>query len=359
MGFTGAARAKLTQVEVILYQRNHTGQQQPLFTIGKRFRLITGRTQHQAQPFFLAECLASLPDLIQIDMGHLDRCHAVDADRRRLFIFLDKFIAQLHNAPDAAAEQAVILLRVFVLNRNILHAQVRELGQIHILAHIQMHRNHINNGMAAVHLQQGKNLLCFIRAYKVVRKNLLYRFNAGFNNSRVITAAILPQQKFQHIDRHIRALFDFLRQILADDAALEHRFQPLLIAQPRHAVAAKIIHGTLHFIEQGFIGMLNFFELLVCIRITAYIRVVLLCQAPVSRLDLIRGGRFADAQHRIQIRIIAEIRLRFLGCTGSVILCGFVVANLAAEFTVFIIQIRHCTILRQFFGASAGIRVFK
>ena len=73
-----------------------------------------------------------------------------------------------------------------------------------------MHRNHINNGMAAVHLQQGKNLLCFIWAHKVVRKNLFYRFNAGFNNSRVITAAILPQQEFQHIDRHIRALFDFL-----------------------------------------------------------------------------------------------------------------------------------------------------
>ena len=70
-----------------------------------------------------------------------------------------------------------------------------------------MHRNHINNGMAAVHLQQGKNLLCFIRAYKVVGKN---RFNAGFNNSRVITATILPQQEFQHIDGHIRALFDFL-----------------------------------------------------------------------------------------------------------------------------------------------------
>ena len=124
MGFTGAARAKLTQVEVILYQRNHTGQQQPLFTIGKRFRLITGRAQHQAQPFFLAERLASLLDLIQIDMGHLDRCHAVDADWRRLFIFLDKLITQLHDAPDATAEQAVILLRVFVLNRNILHAQV-------------------------------------------------------------------------------------------------------------------------------------------------------------------------------------------------------------------------------------------
>ena len=186
MGFTGAARAKLTQVEVILYQRNHTGQQQPLFTIGKRFRLITGRTQHQAQPFFLAECLASLPDLIQIDMGHLDRCHAVDADRRRLFIFLDKFIAQLHNAPDAAAEQAVKLFRVFVSNRHIANSKIGKLCKKAVLFHIQSDSHHINNCVAAFLTQLRKNLLRFIRAYKVIGKNTFHILYAFFNNIFII-----------------------------------------------------------------------------------------------------------------------------------------------------------------------------
>ena len=142
--------------------------------------------------------------------------------------------------------------------------------------------------MTAVAAQLGQHLLRLIRADKIFFQNAFYRGNAVFNRLRVIAAAILSQQKFQHIYGHIRALFDFLRQILADDTALEHRFQPLFIAQTRHAVAAKVIHRTLHFIEQDFIGVLNFLELFVCIYITTHIRVVLLGQAAVSGLDLIR-----------------------------------------------------------------------
>ena len=39
MRFTGAARPKLTEVEVVFNQRDHPEKKQPFLTIGKLFRL--------------------------------------------------------------------------------------------------------------------------------------------------------------------------------------------------------------------------------------------------------------------------------------------------------------------------------
>ena len=42
-------------------------------------------------------------------MGHLDRRQLADVDRRGIFLFFQKLIFELHNAPDTAAEQPVKL----------------------------------------------------------------------------------------------------------------------------------------------------------------------------------------------------------------------------------------------------------
>ena len=61
----------------------------------------------------------------------------------------------------------------------------------------------------------------------------------------IVGAAILPEQEFQHIDRHIRPFLDLLRQILADDPAAELFPQFLLdrLAVTDHAFI-QISHDT-------------------------------------------------------------------------------------------------------------------
>ncbi len=78
---------------------------------------------------------------------------SINANRCSVLFFLDKLIAQLHNAPDTSAQQAVVLFRVFIGNRNILNAQVGKLRKICILAHIQMHGDHVDYRMATTRAQ--------------------------------------------------------------------------------------------------------------------------------------------------------------------------------------------------------------
>lgn len=86
---------------------------------------------------------------------------------------------------------------------------------------VQIHRNHINDGVAAALAKDRQNLLSLIRPHEIIGKNAFYIRNALLNDLRIVRAAILPQKKLQHIDRHIRPFFDFLRQIFADDLSVK------------------------------------------------------------------------------------------------------------------------------------------
>ena len=222
MGFTSAPGTQLTKVEVIFYQGNHSGDKQPFFTVVQLVRLHADGAQQYIHPLFLGECLAAGFQLADIHMGHLDGSELTDADRIAVFLILFVVLVfQLHNAPYAAAKQTVILLGVLVIDGDITQAQIGERSIELVLPDIQVHSDHINNGMAAVAAELGENLLCFIRADEVVRQNALDVLNALFDNLVLVGAAVLSQQELQNINRHIGAFFDFLGQVLPHDFAVE------------------------------------------------------------------------------------------------------------------------------------------
>ena len=237
MGFTGAARTKLTEVEVVLHQWQHTCQQEPFLPLVQLLRLITARTQHYIHPLVLREGFTPGAYFLNIDMRHLDGGQLADADRRNiLLLFLPGFaikvlhakgavtlgfIFQLNDAPDAAAEQTVIFFRVVVRNGHIGESQIGKLCKEAVFLDIQMHGHHINNGVAAVPAQLRKHLLRLIRAHKVVRQNMLYVLHTLLDDFLIVRAAILPQQKLQHIDRYVGTFLDLFGQILANDLSIK------------------------------------------------------------------------------------------------------------------------------------------
>ena len=205
MGLACASRSQLTKVKIILNQWNHTGQEQPFLTVCKFIRLHADRAKKNIQPFIFCKSFSSLLQLININMWHLNRCQLTNTDWRNiflLFLFGTKripinvlnakvivafhFVIQLNNAPDTAAEQAVKLFRVFVSNRHIANSKIGKLCKKAVLFHIQSDSHHINNCVAAFLTQLRKNLLRFIRAYKVIGKNTFHILYAFFNNIFII-----------------------------------------------------------------------------------------------------------------------------------------------------------------------------
>ncbi len=66
-----------------------------------------------------------------------------------LLILFDVFVIQLHDAPNAPAEQPVVFLRVLVRNRHSLQTEIGELGLIDIALDIQTDRDLVDDGIAA------------------------------------------------------------------------------------------------------------------------------------------------------------------------------------------------------------------
>ena len=237
MGFTGAARTKLAEVEVVLHQRQHTRQQKPLLPLVQLLRLIAARAQHHVHPLVLREGFTSSAHFLNVDMGHLDGGQLADADRRNILllflpwfavkIFHTKgtvtlgFIFQLDDAPDTTTKQTVKFFRVVIRNGHIGEPQIGKLCKEAVFLDVQMHGHHIDNGVAAVPTQLRKHLLRLIRAHKVVRQNMLYVLHALLDDFLIVRAAILPQQKLQHIDRYVGTFLDLFGQILADDATIK------------------------------------------------------------------------------------------------------------------------------------------
>ena len=109
MGFASASRTQFAEVEVVLDKRQHTSKQKPAFTVIQLIRLITAGAQHDLKPLFFGEVLSAFLQFLNVHMGHLDRRQLANMDGRGIFLFFQKLIFELHNAPDTAAEQPVKL----------------------------------------------------------------------------------------------------------------------------------------------------------------------------------------------------------------------------------------------------------
>ena len=222
MGLAGAPRTQLAKVKVVFYQGNHSGNKQPFFAGIQCIRFHTNGAQQHIHPLFLCKCLTPRFQLLNIHMRHLNGSKLTNLDGIAIFLFFFVILVfQLHNAPNAAAEQAVILLGILVVNRHVTQTQIGERSIELVSPNIQIDGNHIDNRMAAVAAELCKNLLGFIRADEVVRQNALDVLHALLDDFIFIRAAILPQQEFQNIDRYVGAFFDFLGQVLPHDFAVE------------------------------------------------------------------------------------------------------------------------------------------
>ena len=125
-------------------------------------------------------------------MRHLNGGQLTNMDGRNHFFFLIVLIFQLHNAPDATAEQTVIFGGIVLRNGDVFNAEIGKLGFVAIPPNIQVDRDLINDGKATALPQHREDLLRFIGTHVVFGKDLLNVFDAACYDLRVIGAAILP-----------------------------------------------------------------------------------------------------------------------------------------------------------------------
>ena len=225
MGFSSASRTQLTEVEVVLDKRQHTGKQQPTFAVIQLIRLIAAGAQNNLCPFLLCKCLAPLLQFLNVYMRHLDRRKLVNEDWGSVLILFHIFVFKLDNAPNAAAEQPIKLSRVILGDRDCLDSEVRKLSLISVRLNIEIHRDFINYGIAPALTEDRKNFLSLVRTDIVFSQNPFDVCNAGFNDILIIRAAILPEKKFKDIDRDVRTFLDFLCKIFANNSTVEYLTQ--------------------------------------------------------------------------------------------------------------------------------------
>lgn len=92
-----------------------------------------------------------------------------------------------------AVEQPVKLFWIFIRNRHIANSQIRKLCKEAVLFHIQANCHHINDCVTAFFSQMRENFLRFVRAYKVIRKNMLYILYAFLNDRFIIRTTLLAK----------------------------------------------------------------------------------------------------------------------------------------------------------------------
>ena len=134
--------------------------------------------------------------LININVRHLDWLQVADLNGISILLFfLDELIIQLHDTPNAAAEQPVELLRILIFDRHLLQAQIGELREIAVLLDVQLHGDHVDDRVAAALAQLGEDLLALIRSHEVVRQDSLHLLHAGFDDGVIVGGAVLAQQE--------------------------------------------------------------------------------------------------------------------------------------------------------------------
>ena len=89
------------------------------------------------------------------------------------------------------------------------------------MLNVQIHSDHVDNGMATVLTKHGKDLLCLIRTHEIIDKNPLDVLDTLLNHFGIIRAAILTKKELQYVYRYVSAFLDFLCQILTDDLTVK------------------------------------------------------------------------------------------------------------------------------------------
>ncbi len=245
VGLAGGAGSQFTQVEVVLHQGQHAGQEKPLLPVGKPVRLHAGGPEQNGNPLVLGEAFAAVQDFVHVDVGHLDGSQPPDYDWTGTLVFLE-VVLQLDDAPDAAAQQTVKLLDVGRVNFDSLDPQVGELSLILVHLDIQMDCNAVDDRVSPPFPQDGESLLRLIGTDIVLRQDVLDSLHSVFHDIRIIGGAVLPQKKLQDVDRNIGSFLDGLGQVLADNTTVKAFSETLVqgIRERRrsHSVCLTVSH---------------------------------------------------------------------------------------------------------------------
>ena len=141
--------------------------------------------------------------------------------RRRLFIFLDVLIFKPNDAPDATAQQPVVFGYIVRRDGYAANAEIGEIGFLPVDLYVQANSDTVDNRVASPLTERRQHLLGFIGAHEIFGEDSFDVGNAALDYLRIVGRTILPKQKFQHVYRHVSALFDSLGQVFADNLAVE------------------------------------------------------------------------------------------------------------------------------------------
>ena len=144
-----AAGSQFTEIEVVFNEGEHAGELQPLFSYAESVGFHTRGTEQNGDPFVFCKRTAAVLYFLHVNVRHLNRCEFCNSDRRGLLVFLNVFILKTDNAPNAAAEQAVILRHIVGRCGDTANTEVGKIGFVTIEFDIQTDSDAVDDRVTA------------------------------------------------------------------------------------------------------------------------------------------------------------------------------------------------------------------
>ena len=142
-----------------------------------------------------------------------------------------KEIPQGHDGPDTAGQQFFELLDGAGLDLDALRAEIREQRFVHVALLVELDGNLVDDLKTAAFTDSGFDLFGFVRPNVIFGQNALHRTESVLDDDGVVRGTVIPKQVLQHVDRHIRAFLDELRQVLTYYASCKVQVEQMVQAR--------------------------------------------------------------------------------------------------------------------------------
>ena len=183
--------------------------------------LESDRARHEVEPLVAAEPRAGLEVLVHVERGDLDRLESPDVEGSLLRLVVVGVVDEIELAPDAAAEEALVLVDDVLGDVDVLVAEVREVGPELVLARDEPDVDLVDEAVLALPLELRLRLLGLVGSDEVLLQSLVDDLEAGRDRRRVVGRAVLAEQELKDVDGHVGADLDLADEVLADDPARE------------------------------------------------------------------------------------------------------------------------------------------
>ena len=244
MRFARAARPQFAEVVVELDERNHADEEVHALARGERAGFVTGGAQDERDPFIGGELTAPGDDLVDIEVGHLDRREVDDVEWRVLRtlavfrgpgldgggwilakdigkrVFGNVFGTQVldaRDAPNAAGEHLGVLAHILVGHDERLDGEVGEVRHVDIAALVEIGAHLVDDGVLPQLANTRLDDLALLGAHVVFGKDLADAREPLVKRGGVIGGAIGAQQVFQDKRGDARAALHEGGEVFAHD----------------------------------------------------------------------------------------------------------------------------------------------